>query len=178
MNPSKCAVRVVSEFFIITCFERQVISVEDRKSTSDEVRKLHTCLVDWEELDQVERRFYELKKYDVITVKKIYQQIRDKEKRNLIPSPEKSVLPKEFLIEQEIQQFSLEDFAKAVHNRWMVGRIDEGWKYGPTRDDQKKEHPGIVPYEKLPEEEKEVDRQTVKATLSYLIENGYEIRKN
>ena len=31
MNPSKCAVRVVSEFFIITCFERQVISVEDKR---------------------------------------------------------------------------------------------------------------------------------------------------
>lgn len=72
----------------------------------------------------------------------------------------------------------LEVLAENVHNRWMTGRIDQGWKYGPTRDDQKKEHPGIVPYEKLPEEEKEVDRQTVKATLSYLIENGYEIRKN
>lgn len=147
------------------------------KSTSDEVRKLHACLVDWETLDQVERRFYELKKYDVITVKKIYQQIIDKEKRNLVPSPEKSVLPKELLIEQEIQRFFNEDLAKAVHNRWMAGRIADGWKYGPTRDDKKKEHPGIVPYEKLPEVEKEVDRQTVKATLSYLIENGYKIVK-
>jgi len=148
------------------------------KSTSDEVRKLHTCLVDWETLDLVEKLFYELKKYDVITVKKIYQQIIDKEKRNLPLSQEKYVSPKELIIEQEIQRFFIEDMAKAVHNRWMAGRVVDGWKYGPTRDDQKKEHPGIVPYEKLPEEEKEVDRQTVKATLSYLIENGYEIRKN
>jgi hypothetical protein len=73
---------------------------------------------------------------------------------------------------------TLENIAKAVHNSWMNRRKADGWKYGPTRDDQKKEHPGIVPYEKLPEEEKEVDRQTVKATLTYLIENGYEIRKN
>lgn len=72
---------------------------------------------------------------------------------------------------------TLEYIAKAVHNRWMAGRIDQGWKYGPTRDDHKKEHPGIVPYNELPEEEKEVDRQTVKATLSYLIEKGYEIVK-
>lgn len=72
---------------------------------------------------------------------------------------------------------TLENIAKAVHKSWMNRRKTEGWQYGPTRDDQKKEHPGIVPYEKLPEEEKEVDRQTVKATLSYLIENGYEIVK-
>ena len=147
------------------------------KSTSDEVRKLHTCLVDWETLEQVEKRFYELKKYDVITVKKIFQQIIDKEKRNLIPSPEKTVLPKELLIEQEIQRFFIDDLAKSVHNQWMTGRIAEGWQYGPNRDDEKKEHPGIVPYEKLTEEEKEYDRQTVKATLTYLIENGYEITK-
>lgn len=69
----------------------------------------------------------------------------------------------------------LEDLARAVHNRWMAGRIDQGWQYGPTRDDEKKDHPGIVPYEKLSEPEKEVDRQTVRATLTYLIENGYEI---
>lgn len=72
---------------------------------------------------------------------------------------------------------TLENIAKAVHNRWMAGRVADGWKYGLARDDEKKEHPGIVPYEKLSEQEKEVDRQTVKATLSYLIENGYNIVK-
>lgn len=148
------------------------------KSTSDEVRKLHTCLVDWETLDLVEKRFYELKKYDVITVKKIYQQIIDKENRNLPLSQNEPISPKELLIEKEIQRFVIDDLAKAVHNRWMVVRVAEDWKYGPARDDEKKEHPGIVPYEKLSEQEKEVDRQTVRATLTYLIENGYNIVKD
>lgn len=71
----------------------------------------------------------------------------------------------------------IEPMAKNVHDRWMAGRIAEGWQYGPNRDDEKKEHPGIVSYEKLPNEEKKYDRQTVKATLTYLLENGYEITK-
>lgn len=71
----------------------------------------------------------------------------------------------------------LEELAKYVHNRWMAGRISDGWQYGPTRSDEKKEHPSLITYEELSEAEKEYDRQTVKATLTYLIENGFEIVK-
>lgn len=28
-----------------------------------------------------------------------------------------------------------------VHNVWAVGRIQEGWTYGPARDDARKETP-------------------------------------
>lgn len=71
----------------------------------------------------------------------------------------------------------LEVLARKVHNQWMKGRLEAGWQQGPRRDDEKKEHPSIIPYEKLPEEEKEYDRQTVLTTIKGLIENGYEIRK-
>ena len=30
-----------------------------------------------------------------------------------------------------------------VHNVWAVGRIQEGWTYGPARDDARKETPCI-----------------------------------
>lgn len=82
----------------------------------------------------------------------------------------------EILTDKSFKPF-LEDLAKNVHNRWMAGRIADGWQYGPTRDDEKKEHPSIISYEKLSDTEKEYDRQTVKATIVCLIENGYEIVK-
>lgn len=71
----------------------------------------------------------------------------------------------------------LENLAQNVHNRWMAGRIADGWQYGPTRDDEKKEHPSLVPYEILSEAEKEYDRQTVNATLSFLLGQGYKLEK-
>jgi len=71
----------------------------------------------------------------------------------------------------------LEPISRNVHNQWMKGRLQAGWKFGPKRDDEKKEHPSLLPYEDLPEEEKEYDRQTVLTTISGLLENGFKIQK-
>nr|WP_320022748.1 RyR domain-containing protein [uncultured Draconibacterium sp.] len=70
----------------------------------------------------------------------------------------------------------LEDIAKNVHDEWAKKRIDEGWKFGLTRDDNKKLHPGIRPYEELSETEKEYDKQTATSTIKMLIAMGYEIK--
>ena len=50
-----------------------------------------------------------------------------------------------------------------------------GWKYGPVRDELKKEHPCLVPYEDLTEEEKDYDRATALSTIKYILANGYRI---
>jgi len=71
----------------------------------------------------------------------------------------------------------LEPISRNVHNQWMIGRLEAGWKYGPKRDDEKKEHPSLIPYDELFEEEKEYDRQTVLTTISGLLENGFKIQK-
>lgn len=36
------------------------------------------------------------------------------------------------------------------HESWLLHRSVEGWKFGPEKDAEKKEHPCMVPYEKLP----------------------------
>jgi len=65
--------------------------------------------------------------------------------------------------------------AKHVHDTWMAQRVKNGWKYGEHRDDKKKTHPCIVPYEELPESEKEYDRQTSLETINFLREQGFKI---
>ncbi|MBO5805212.1 MAG: Ryanodine receptor Ryr [Bacteroidales bacterium] len=70
-----------------------------------------------------------------------------------------------------------EEIAENVHEVWAQGRIDEGWKYGPERNDDKKEHPCLVPYNKLPETEKEYDRNTAIGTLKLIMKLGYKITK-
>ena len=71
-----------------------------------------------------------------------------------------------------------ETVAENVHDVWSAGRLAEGWTYGETRDDGKKKHPCLVPYDELPESEKEYDRNTAMQTLKLIIALGYKIEKN
>ena len=71
----------------------------------------------------------------------------------------------------------LEQIAKNVHDVWARSRISEGWSYGPERDDVAKTHPCLVPYEELPESEKDYDRHRAVNTLKLVIKMGYDIRK-
>ena len=43
------------------------------------------------------------------------------------------------------------------HENWMKQKKAEGWKYGPVKDVDKKEHPCYVPYAELPVEQKAKD---------------------
>ena len=70
-----------------------------------------------------------------------------------------------------------EEIAENVHDVWATSRIAEGWTYGPTRDDTLKKTPCLVPYNELPEEEKEYDRNTALNTLKLVIAFGYSIEK-
>ena len=36
------------------------------------------------------------------------------------------------------------------HDMWMKEKVDAGWVYGEIKDPEKKTHPCIVPYDKLP----------------------------
>lgn len=45
----------------------------------------------------------------------------------------------------------------ASHENWLKQKIAEGWKYGPKKIPEKKEHPCCVPYDKLPQEQRVKD---------------------
>lgn len=70
-----------------------------------------------------------------------------------------------------------EKIAENVHDVWAEKRVAEGWTYGEKRDDAKKQTPCLVPYEALPDIEKEYDRKTVLNTLKLVIALGYRIEK-
>jgi hypothetical protein len=43
------------------------------------------------------------------------------------------------------------------HKSWMAQKVADGWKYGPAKDPEKKEHPCMVPYSELPPEQRAKD---------------------
>jgi len=67
--------------------------------------------------------------------------------------------------------------ARNTHDVWAKQRLAEGWKYGATRNDERKEHPCLVAYEDLPESEKEYDRNTAMETLKVIKKLGFKIEK-
>lgn len=77
---------------------------------------------------------------------------------------------------------NLEDLTEAIaenaHDIWARARMDEGWTYGPVRDDAKKQHPDLVPYAQLPDSEKEYDRLMAMNTLRLVHRLGFDIIKS
>jgi hypothetical protein len=67
--------------------------------------------------------------------------------------------------------------AEHTHDIWAQQRIEQGWDVGEKRDDDNKLHPCLVPYNELPEEEKDYDRNTALQTLKAILALGYKIEK-
>lgn len=70
-----------------------------------------------------------------------------------------------------------ERLAENAHENWAEQRMKDGWKYGAHRSDEKKQHPCLVPYCLLSDEEKEYDRILSIETLKVLVAMGYDIVK-
>ena len=91
--------------------------------------------------------------------------------KKYIPTPVNTsdvALPEELLL-------LTEKIAENTHDVWAAGRIKEGWIYGPVRDDKKKTNPCLIPYNELPDSEKEYDRNTALETIKLIVQLGYRI---
>jgi hypothetical protein len=79
-------------------------------------------------------------------------------------------------LSEELLQL-VELLAENTHDNWSAGRIAEGWTYGTVRNDELKQSPCLVPYNELPENEKEYDRVTSMETLKAIRKLGWKIEK-
>lgn len=46
---------------------------------------------------------------------------------------------------------------EASHESWMAQKLADGWKYGPFKAPEVKEHPCLVPFDRLPVEQQAKD---------------------
>ncbi len=79
-------------------------------------------------------------------------------------------------IEIELTQDQVEQMAVREHDRWMDERKKNGWTYAPVRDNARKHHPCLIPWDSLAEAEKEKDRRAVRNVPRLIEEAGFRVR--
>ena len=68
-----------------------------------------------------------------------------------------------------------ERLARNAHEVWAAERMAAGWRLGPERNDARKEHPSLIPYDELSEAEKDYDRQISMQTIKAILAMGFRI---
>jgi hypothetical protein len=70
----------------------------------------------------------------------------------------------------------LELLAQDEHQRWMEQKLNDGWIYGPgEKDETGRRHNCILPWDELPEQQKEKDRAAVSNITAILAHAGYTV---
>jgi class 3 adenylate cyclase len=89
-------------------------------------------------------------------------------------APSSGLSPSEIVLtDVQVEELSIRE-----HDRWMKDRQLHGWTYAPERDNARKKHPCLIPWEELSDLEKEKDRDTIR-NLPRLIEKaGFRVRKS
>ncbi|XP_056624494.1 ryanodine receptor 3 isoform X3 [Triplophysa dalaica] len=62
--------------------------------------------------------------------------------------------------------------AENIHELWGTNKIEMGWSYGKIREDNKRQHPCLVDFSKLPETERSYNIQMSTETLKTLLALG------
>ncbi|XP_075893569.1 ryanodine receptor 3 isoform X4 [Nelusetta ayraudi] len=62
--------------------------------------------------------------------------------------------------------------AENIHELWGMNKIELGWTFGKIRDDNKRQHPCLVDFAKLPETERNYNLQMSSETLKTLLALG------
>jgi hypothetical protein len=74
----------------------------------------------------------------------------------------------------ELTPPEVEQLARMEHERWMAERLGEGWSHGP-RDLNRQANPYLVPWEQLPDEAKELNRDMARGLPAFLAKVGLQI---
>lgn len=77
----------------------------------------------------------------------------------------------------EFTDAELELLARHEHERWVAQRRRDGWTYGPQRDDVRKIHDALKPYDELDEPTRDKDRDAVARIPETLAAAGFAIRR-
>jgi hypothetical protein len=67
----------------------------------------------------------------------------------------------------------VEALARNAHEVWAELRMNDGWTYGPSRDDVRKQHPCLVRFDDLSESDRASDRAMMAEILKAVVFTGF-----
>lgn len=161
--------------FIYPTVPSKLVKKDDRETIAREMHEKYTGhmkediaeklqnLADWEELGET------FKSANWAFVDHIDQKLA-RINLTLRKAPGKKTKPYAFSKKQ------IEFLAEMEHGRWVIDRLEDGWKLG-ERDDKKRTRPQLIPWKDLNESERKKDVRAIKELPKILSEKGYEIIK-
>jgi class 3 adenylate cyclase len=69
----------------------------------------------------------------------------------------------------------VEVLAENRHDVWAQQRLSNGWSHRQERDEAGKKHSCLIPYQELPESEKQYERNTAVETVKLILKLGYSL---
>jgi voltage-gated potassium channel Kch len=69
----------------------------------------------------------------------------------------------------------VEELARSEHDRWCAERRGSGWQYGGVRDDDRRRHPDLLPWDELGEDARNKNRDAIRRLPEALADAGFEI---
>jgi hypothetical protein len=75
----------------------------------------------------------------------------------------------------DLSPAEIERLAELEHDRWRRERVAAGWRLGPQKDLDRKRTPYLVPWDELPEESKQRDRNMVRRLPAFLAKAGFAV---
>jgi RyR domain/ATPase family associated with various cellular activities (AAA) len=116
---------------------------------------------------------------------KLPEQMKEQSRLNVRDIPVKLAVAGYIMIPARSNELSfsfpdeaLVQLAEAEHERWMRSMLDGGWSYAPETDRDNKRHKLLIPWDELPEGEREKDRDLVRGVPDILARAGYAIVKS
>lgn len=67
--------------------------------------------------------------------------------------------------------------ARMEHESWCQQKREEGWRWGAEKDARKKTHPALLPWEELPEDEREKNREFIRGLPRLLALAGFQAER-
>ena len=65
--------------------------------------------------------------------------------------------------------------ARMEHENWCQGKMQDGWEYGQIKNSENKQNPNLLPWDDLPEIEKEKNKKYIRDLPKLLAQAGFQI---
>jgi hypothetical protein len=131
---------------------------------TDETLKTHTALIPYADLSE------DLKEQNRQNVRDISTKLAS---AGYVMIPARSNEPPFNFPGEDLERLSAME-----HVRWMKSKVAQGWAFAQEMDQDQKLHNALLPWDELPENEKEKDRQLVRGIPQILSRAGYAIVKS